>query len=174
MWAWFHACPRAIKSCLPHVYPWRHARDKMYQSLSRGEPGNEARGNRTADCKTPIQYARDIQVSPILCEILARFVRLLNWCLILACWKNWSDTSITILILYLFPHNHIPSGKKMVTGLQLVTASQVQFIGCRWIVFVQGSRAASVENVWAVTKVRTLLVITWVSSGLRKLAYVHL
>ena len=24
---------RAIKSCLPRVYPWRHARDKMYQVL---------------------------------------------------------------------------------------------------------------------------------------------
>jgi len=33
MWARFRAWPRAIKLCLPHVYPWRHARDKMYQAL---------------------------------------------------------------------------------------------------------------------------------------------
>ena len=33
MWAGFRACPHAIKSCLPRVYPWRHARDKMYQAL---------------------------------------------------------------------------------------------------------------------------------------------
>ena len=26
-------CPRAIKSCLPRVYPWRHGRDKMCQAL---------------------------------------------------------------------------------------------------------------------------------------------
>ena len=32
-WAGFCVCPRAIKSCLPRVYPWRHARDKMYQAL---------------------------------------------------------------------------------------------------------------------------------------------
>ena len=31
-WVGFCECPHAIKSCLPHVYPWRHA-----------EPGNEAR-----------------------------------------------------------------------------------------------------------------------------------
>ena len=30
----FRACPHAIKSCLPRVYPWRHARDKVYQALS--------------------------------------------------------------------------------------------------------------------------------------------
>ena len=33
MWAGFRACPRAIKLCLPRVYPWRHACDKMYQAL---------------------------------------------------------------------------------------------------------------------------------------------
>ena len=30
----FRACPHAIKSCLPHVYPGRHAHEKMYQALS--------------------------------------------------------------------------------------------------------------------------------------------
>ena len=29
----FHVCPRAIKSCLPCVYPWHQALDKMYQAL---------------------------------------------------------------------------------------------------------------------------------------------
>ena len=33
MWVGFRACPHAIKSCLPCVYPWRHADDKMYQTL---------------------------------------------------------------------------------------------------------------------------------------------
>ena len=31
----FHECPCAIKSCLPRVYPWRHACDKTYQSKSK-------------------------------------------------------------------------------------------------------------------------------------------
>ena len=31
-----------------------------------------------------------------------------------------------------FEHNHTPSGKKMVTRVQVITASQVQTIGCRW------------------------------------------
>ena len=33
-------------------------------------------------------------------------------------------------------HNHAPNGKKMVIGVQLVTASQVQVIGCRWQVLM--------------------------------------
>ena len=32
-WAGFRESPHAIKSCLPCIYPWRHARDKMYQAL---------------------------------------------------------------------------------------------------------------------------------------------
>ena len=31
-----------------------------------------------------------------------------------------------------FEHNRTPSGKKMVTGVQVVTGSQVQSIRCRW------------------------------------------
>ena len=31
-----------------------------------------------------------------------------------------------------FEHSCTPSGKKMVTGVQVVTASQVQSIRCRW------------------------------------------
>ena len=30
-----------------------------------------------------------------------------------------------------FEHNHTPSGKKTVTGMPVVTTSQVQIIGCR-------------------------------------------
>jgi len=42
-----------------------------------------------------------------------------------------------VLCLFVFfEHNHTPSGKKMLTGIQVVhvTASQVlvQIIGCRW------------------------------------------
>ena len=33
---------------------------------------------------------------------------------------------------FLFEHNCSPSGKKTVTGVQVITASQVQSIGCRW------------------------------------------
>ena len=33
---------------------------------------------------------------------------------------------------FFFEHNCTPSGKKMVTGVQVITASQVQSIGCRW------------------------------------------
>jgi len=32
-WVHFGLCPRASKLCLPSVYPWCHARDKMYQVL---------------------------------------------------------------------------------------------------------------------------------------------
>ena len=35
-------------------------------------------------------------------------------------------------VYLLFMPNCTPSGKKMVTGVQVVTASQVQIIGCRW------------------------------------------
>ena len=37
-------------------------------------------------------------------------------------------------IILSFEHNHTPSEKKiiMVTGVEVVTASQVQNIGCRW------------------------------------------
>ena len=33
---------------------------------------------------------------------------------------------------YFFEHNHTPSGKKTVIGVQVTTASQVQSIGCKW------------------------------------------
>ena len=32
-----------------------------------------------------------------------------------------------------FKPNHTPSGKKTVTAVQVVTAFQVQSIGCRWL-----------------------------------------
>ena len=39
---------------------------------------------------------------------------------------------ISLGCLFFSEHNCTPSGKKMVTGLQVVTASQVQIIECRW------------------------------------------
>ena len=36
-----------------------------------------------------------------------------------------------IFRIFFFKHNHTPSGKKTVTGMQVVTTSQVQIIGCR-------------------------------------------
>ena len=33
---------------------------------------------------------------------------------------------------YIFEHNRTPSGKKTVTGVQVISASQVQSISCRW------------------------------------------
>ena len=33
---------------------------------------------------------------------------------------------------YYYEHNRTPSGKKRVTGVQVVTASEVQSIGYRW------------------------------------------
>ena len=33
---------------------------------------------------------------------------------------------------FFFERHHTPSGKKLVTGVQVVTASQVQSIKCRW------------------------------------------
>ena len=36
---------------------------------------------------------------------------------------------IIIIIFFFFEHNRTPSGKKTVTGVQVVTASQVQSIG---------------------------------------------
>ena len=40
----FLVCPHAIKSCIPRIYPWRHARDKMHQPLpllNRESPGTK-------------------------------------------------------------------------------------------------------------------------------------
>ena len=36
------------------------------------------------------------------------------------------------IVLFFFEHNRTQSGKKMVTRVQVITASQVQSIGCRW------------------------------------------
>ena len=33
MWVGFHVCSHAIEWCLPRVYRWRHAHDKVYQAL---------------------------------------------------------------------------------------------------------------------------------------------
>ena len=44
-----------------------------------------------------------------------------------------SQRFVCLFVCLFFPeHNHIPSGKKMMTGVQVITASQVQSIGCRW------------------------------------------
>ena len=34
--------------------------------------------------------------------------------------------------IFYYDPNRTPSGKKMVTGVQVVNASQVQSIGCKW------------------------------------------
>ena len=41
------------------------------------------------------------------------------------------DKYHTDFFVSFFPHNHTPSGNKMVTGVQVITASQAQSI-CRW------------------------------------------
>ena len=46
--------------------------------------------------------------------------------------------------------------------------------GVYTLVFVQGSRAASHGKHFVVTKVSTLLIVTRVSSGLKKIAYVNI
>ena len=38
---------------------------------------------------------------------------------------------VCFFFLFLFDHNHTLSGKKTVTGMQVVTTSQVQIIECR-------------------------------------------
>ena len=43
-WVDFHMCPCTIKSCLPCIYPWHHARDKIYQALPL--LSRESRGTR--------------------------------------------------------------------------------------------------------------------------------
>jgi len=37
-----------------------------------------------------------------------------------------------LFIYFLFELNHTPNGKKTVTGVQVITASEMQSIGCRW------------------------------------------
>jgi len=49
------------------------------------------------------------------------------------------------LIHICFEHNHTPSGKKMVTGVQVITASQVQSIGCRWKAILSHTCCLSVQ-----------------------------
>ena len=41
------------------------------------------------------------------------------------------EYNFLLLLFLFFKHNHTPSGKKTVTGMQVVTTSQVQIIGCR-------------------------------------------
>ena len=38
---------------------------------------------------------------------------------------------VCFFFFVIFDHNHTPSGKKTVTGMQVVTTSQVQIIRCR-------------------------------------------
>ena len=49
-------------------------------------------------------------------------------------WLNLLSVSFSLFVLFCFfeHHNHTPSGKKSVTGVQVITASQAQSIGCRW------------------------------------------
>ena len=37
-----------------------------------------------------------------------------------------------VTVFFFFEHNRTLSGKEMMTGVQVVTTSQVQSIGCRW------------------------------------------
>ena len=37
-----------------------------------------------------------------------------------------------LLFLFIYEHNRTPSGKKSVTGMLVITASQVQSVRCRW------------------------------------------
>ena len=50
--------------------------------------------------------------------------------------KTPAITTVSFFFFFFFcfvfyKHNHTPNGKKMVTGMQVVTTSQVQIIGCR-------------------------------------------
>ena len=48
-------------------------------------------------------------------------------------WYSQSDCEhLVLLLLLFFEHNRAQSGKKMVTGMQEITASQVRSIRCRW------------------------------------------
>ena len=77
-----------------------------------------------------------------------RVAALRRWALVLpyqlplrACTRAWGNNhavtsgSVKAYVPAFFSpeHNHTPSGKKMVTGVQVITtASQVQSIGCMW------------------------------------------
>ena len=39
---------------------------------------------------------------------------------------------VVVVVVVFSEHNRTPSGKKTVTGVQVITASQVQNIECRW------------------------------------------
>ena len=58
-WSGFHECLHTIKSCLPLVYPWRHACDKMYQALPllNGE-SLETRLSRSYFFNTAVKHTR--------------------------------------------------------------------------------------------------------------------
>ena len=40
-------------------------------------------------------------------------------------------TALYLIPVFIYEHNHTPSGKKTVTRMQVVTTSQVQIIGCK-------------------------------------------
>ena len=48
-----------------------------------------------------------------------------HWCLM-------NSKLYILFVFFVFEHKRTPSGKKRMTGVQAVTASEVQSIGCRW------------------------------------------
>ena len=44
----------------------------------------------------------------------------------------WIYNAYLLYVFYCYLYNHTPSGKETVTGVQVITASQVQSIRCRW------------------------------------------
>ena len=52
--------------------------------------------------------------------------------LLLKCVYSPACVFVVFVFLGSFEHNCIPSGKKMVIGVQMVTVSHMQIIGCRW------------------------------------------
>ena len=71
------------------------------------------------------------------------------------CWEGQRRIHVaycvfTGVIFYLFVHYHTPSGKKMVTGVQVITAPQAQSIRCRWqALFVLPITEAHTSRWWA-------------------------
>ena len=58
-----------------------------------------------------------------------------------------------VFFFFFSEHNRTPSGKKTVTGVQVITAYQVQSIGCRWQVPVTAlSRSARGTHFQVVSK----------------------
>ena len=72
------------------------------------------------------------------------------WSVSYMLWTFIAAEHARYVFFFFFEHNRTPNRKKMVTGVQVITASQAQNIGCRWqALFVLSITEAHTSRWWA-------------------------